>query len=208
MRFVRGTPRSVLRQPGPADQLLPTSWVVVAALVGSAAYEVVLDRCRGPPGRSPTPGRRIRVDVRPAPPQSASGIPLVGEDLARALGAGHRRRVESLARAGTDYGDASARSPRPPACSSRWRCCSRCCWRGCRCGCATRAGPASAAARSGSPDLLALRALARAPMHRLRAVSADPAAGWRTGDPEVLVRLATLELDSLGLRAPQSRSFS
>jgi len=48
-------------------------------------------------------------------------------------------------------------------------------------------------------DLLALRALANQPLHRLSKVDSDPVAAWRRGDPEVVTRLARLELGHLGL---------
>ena len=51
-------------------------------------------------------------------------------------------------------------------------------------------------------DLFALRALATQPVRVLAGISDDPAAAWRSGDPEVVHALATLELRSLGLRAP------
>lgn len=51
-------------------------------------------------------------------------------------------------------------------------------------------------------DLFALRALAHQPVRALAAVSDDPANAWRRGDPDVVRALASLELRSLGLRAP------
>ncbi|WP_456786005.1 hypothetical protein [Cellulomonas sp. P5_C5] len=51
-------------------------------------------------------------------------------------------------------------------------------------------------------DLFALRALATQPVRALARVSDDPANAWRRGDPEVVRALASLELGSLGLRAP------
>jgi hypothetical protein len=49
-------------------------------------------------------------------------------------------------------------------------------------------------------DLFALRALAHQPMHVLARVSDDPAGAWRARDPEVVRRLAELELADVGLR--------
>ncbi|WP_210443209.1 hypothetical protein [Nocardioides sp. SYSU D00065] len=49
-------------------------------------------------------------------------------------------------------------------------------------------------------DLFALRALAHQPMRVLAAVSDDPAGAWRARDPDVVRRLAALELADLGLR--------
>jgi hypothetical protein len=48
-------------------------------------------------------------------------------------------------------------------------------------------------------DLLALRALANQPLHRLSTVDDDPVAAWRRGDPDVVAALARLELNGLGL---------
>lgn len=51
-------------------------------------------------------------------------------------------------------------------------------------------------------DLFALRALSRQPMHRLAAISPDPAGAWRARDPQVVRSLALLELRRSGLRPP------
>jgi hypothetical protein len=47
--------------------------------------------------------------------------------------------------------------------------------------------------------LLALRALTTASPARLLAVTADPAAGWRAGDPGVVAALSDLELRRVGV---------
>ncbi|KRF34400.1 hypothetical protein [Nocardioides sp. Soil805] len=49
-------------------------------------------------------------------------------------------------------------------------------------------------------DLFALRALANQPMRVLARVSDDPAGDWRRKDPDVVRRLADLELRDVGLR--------
>jgi hypothetical protein len=49
-------------------------------------------------------------------------------------------------------------------------------------------------------DLFALRALANQPMHVLGRISDDPAGAWRARDPDVVRRLAALELADAGLR--------
>lgn len=57
------------------------------------------------------------------------------------------------------------------------------------------------ALRHGSdPSLFALRALAHQPLRAIQKVSPDPVAAWRAGDPEVIERLAALELQGSGLR--------
>jgi hypothetical protein len=66
---------------------------------------------------------------------------------------------------------------------------------------ARRAGAAAELARTpGGERLLALRALTNRPMSRVLAVGADPVEGWRSGDPEIITRLATLELRAVGLK--------
>lgn len=52
-------------------------------------------------------------------------------------------------------------------------------------------------------DLFALRALARQPMPRLARISADPGGAWRRGEPDVIYRLAVLELRDAGLHPPK-----
>jgi len=44
--------------------------------------------------------------------------------------------------------------------------------------------------------------MARQPMHRLVAVSADPTGAWRRGDQSTIRSLALLELRDSGLRPP------
>jgi len=64
-----------------------------------------------------------------------------------------------------------------------------------------RMAGAAVASRERDLDLLALRALTGTSVRRLRAVAEDPASGWRRGDPEVVRKLAAVELRRLGLRA-------
>lgn len=49
-------------------------------------------------------------------------------------------------------------------------------------------------------DLFALRALTNQPMRVLAKVSGDPAGDWRRQDPDVVRRLAELELKDVGLK--------
>jgi hypothetical protein len=62
---------------------------------------------------------------------------------------------------------------------------------------------ASTAARvrrhPGGAELLALRALATAPLRRVAALDTSVVSGWRTGDPAAIEQLASLELRRLGL---------
>jgi hypothetical protein len=51
-------------------------------------------------------------------------------------------------------------------------------------------------------DLLAARAMATAPLHRLAALPPGTGAAWRAGDPAAVRLLATVEARRLGLRLP------
>lgn len=53
-------------------------------------------------------------------------------------------------------------------------------------------------------DLFALRAMAGQPMHKLAAISPDPAGDWRRGDVATISALAYLELRDCGLRPPRA----
>jgi hypothetical protein len=56
--------------------------------------------------------------------------------------------------------------------------------------------------------LLALRAIAGQPAHRLARVDPDPVAAWTRGDPTVIAELADLELRRLGLRGRAARALA
>ncbi|TCK20054.1 hypothetical protein [Pseudonocardia endophytica] len=179
--------------------LLVLVWIVVAVLVGTAVRDGLL-ALQGPARTLATAGGQVR-DTFTGASQTASGLPFVGDDLARALTPGVDAGA-GLAQAGQDYGDsigtlATAAGLLVPLALLLPVLLT---WLPLRLRYARRAG-AAVAARSSSPDLLALRALSRAPVRTLRNVSPDPAADWRAGDPSVTRRLASLELESLGLRS-------
>ena len=54
----------------------------------------------------------------------------------------------------------------------------------------------------GDVELLALRAAATAPLHRLAALGPEPVGRWRRGEPGAAEELAALELTRLGLVPP------
>jgi hypothetical protein len=56
-------------------------------------------------------------------------------------------------------------------------------------------------------DLFALRAMANQPLHVLAKVAPDPADAWRRRDPDVVRRLAALELKDVGLSPPPSAAL-
>jgi hypothetical protein len=53
-------------------------------------------------------------------------------------------------------------------------------------------------------DLFALRAMAAQPLYVLAEISDDPVTAWRSGDREVINKLAELELRRDGLRLPDT----
>lgn len=63
-----------------------------------------------------------------------------------------------------------------------------------------RAAGTAAVLRARDPELLALRALTEIPARRLLKINPAPAAAWRRGEPEVVDRLAAMQLAALGLR--------
>lgn len=63
-----------------------------------------------------------------------------------------------------------------------------------------RAAIAKLASASPSLDLLAFRALATRPAKAVTRLDEDVVAAWRRGDPEVIRRLAALELKASGVR--------
>ncbi len=67
-----------------------------------------------------------------------------------------------------------------------------------------REAGAGAQLLAGGPhlELFAWRALAQAPLSRLTALGPDPAGALRDGDPEMVRRLAALELERWGLAVP------
>ncbi|WP_375405520.1 hypothetical protein [uncultured Amnibacterium sp.] len=67
-----------------------------------------------------------------------------------------------------------------------------------------RAAIAKLASASPSLDLLALRALATRPAKAVTRLDEDVVAAWRRGDPEVIRRLAALELKASGVRLSES----
>lgn len=67
-----------------------------------------------------------------------------------------------------------------------------------------RAAIARLASASPSLDLLALRALTTRPAKAVTRLDEDVVAAWRRGDPEVIRRLAALELKASGVRLSES----
>ena len=182
--------------------LLVVGWVVLCVWVARTAQDLVL-RLQEPARALAGAGERIRGAFDDAA-RTASGVPFVGDDLARALGGG-TGAGESLAAAGQGQVEAIAAVATGTAVGivllgaapvvlvwlllrARY----------------ARAARSAVTARAVDTDLLALRAITRRPVRKLLAVAPDPAAAWRRDDRAVVHDLAALELRSLGLRAPRT----
>jgi hypothetical protein len=174
-------------------------WVVFVVQFARAARDVVL-QLRDPAQRLTGAGDAIRSAFDNAA-ATASAVPFVGDDLARALGTGSSAG-DSLSSSGREFAATVATAGMAVAAAIlllgvlpvvavwltlrvRWV------W----------AAASARTARAADPDLLALRALTRRPTRRLLAVTSEPGAAWRGGDPTVIDALATVELDALGLRS-------
>jgi hypothetical protein len=177
------------------------AWVVLVVDLARAAHAAVI-ALQAPAQRLTGAGDSIRGAFDSAA-RTASGVPFVGDDLARALGTG-TNAGDSLASSGRDLSAAVSSAGLAVAAATvvvgvvpvvvlwlalrvRW----------------VRAARSARTARTASPDLLALHALTRRPTGTLLGVAPDPAAAWRRCDPAVVAALAAVELAALGLRPPE-----
>ena len=183
--------------------LLALGWLAGVGRVAEGARELML-KLRAPATGLSQAGAGIS-DAFASAARTAAKVPFVGDQLAAALDTG-RAAGQSLVGLGEQQystvtmlaaGTAAlvALAGATPVLLT---------WLPLRVHYARTAG-AAAATRERDLELLALRALTRSPVHRLRAVSEAPADAWRRGDPEVIRRLASVELRRLGLRAPREQ---
>jgi hypothetical protein len=182
--------------------LLAVGWIGLTIWVTRTVHDFLL-RLQGPARTLTGAGDSIRVAFDDAA-RTASGVPFVGDDLARALGTG-TGAGESLAAAGREQAEAIATVAFGAAAAIvllgvmpvllmwlplRLR--------------YVRLARSAVSARKVDTDLLALRAVTRRPVRQLLKVSPHPASAWRRDDRGVVRELAALELRSLGLRAPRT----
>lgn len=202
MRFYAERPLRVAWQL--LADVLVISWVYFVVRFAQAAQDLI-DQLQGPAGALRSAGQTVR-DTFAGAARTASGIPLVGDDLAKALnvgtGAGDslaaagQRQAQLIDTVGLWAAVAIVAFAAVPVVLL---------WLYVRLRYARTAGSA-VAARARDLDLLALRALAHQPTRQLLRVTGDPAAAWRRDDTAVVHELAALELRALGLRAPRPRS--
>ncbi|MCU1661286.1 MAG: hypothetical protein QOI36_6249 [Pseudonocardiales bacterium] len=198
MRFYAERPARVALQL--MVDLLAIGWLVLWVLVAGAARDLILG-LQGPGRTLVGAGDAMRGAFDDAA-RTAQQVPLVGDDLARALGTG-TGAGESLAAAGREQVETVATVASGAAIAIVLLAAMPVLlvWLPMRVRYA-RAARSAIAVRSVDSDLLALRAMTRLPVRRLLAVSPDPAAAWRRDDRSVVHGLAALELRSLGLRTP------
>ena len=200
MRFYAERPLRVAWQL--LADVLVIAWAYLVVRFAQAAQDLI-DQLQGPAGALRSAGQTVR-DTFAGAARTASGIPLVGDDLAKALnvgtGAGDslaaagQRQAQLIDTVGLWAAVAIVAFAAVPVVLL---------WLYVRLRYARTAGSA-VDARARDMDLLALRALAHQPTRQLLRVSDDPAAAWRRDDTGVVRDLARLELRALGLRAPRS----
>lgn len=178
--------------------LLAVGWVAFWIWAATTAHDWVL-QLRAPGDGLVNAGGSIR-DVFTNAADKARDVPLVGDDLAGALGNG-TKAGETLTSAGnaqigvvqdTAYWLAVALIVLPVLFLLIT-------WLPLRLRYARKAG-ATAKLRD-KPDLLALRALTSLSPRELGKFDRDPAVAWRTGDVDVIEELASRQLAALGVRA-------
>jgi hypothetical protein len=182
--------------------LLAVGWIALCVYVARTAQDLLL-RLLEPARALAGAGESIRGAFDDAA-RTASGVPFVGDDLARALGTG-TGAGDSLAAAGNQQVEAIATFAFGTAVAVvvLGALPVLMVWLPLRVRYAQLARSA-VTARAVDTDLLALRAIARRPVRRLLRVAPDPAGSWRRDDRDVVRELAALELRSLGLRAPRT----
>jgi hypothetical protein len=208
MRFYAERPVRLALQV--LTDVLVVAWVVLCVLVARASHAVVL-RLGDPGVGMARAGESMRTAFDDAA-STASNIPLIGEDLARALLSGSdagntlvntgEQQVETIQTMATGTATSVVLVGALPVVLV---------WLLFRIRYARRASSA-VLIRQTDTDLLALRALTHLPVRQLLAATAardpaagpplDPASAWRAGDRLTMYRLAELELRSLGLWAP------
>lgn len=180
--------------------VLVLAWVAGWVAVGRAVHAAVL-RLAGPGRTLEDAGRSLEGGLRDAA-ERLGAAPLVGDDLRAPLDAAGDAAA-GLAAAGVDAQTAVGRAAMLTALAvAAWPALLGAAawglhrWRWARRAAAVR----TLLAREDGPDLLALRALAHAPLRRLAAVGPDPVAGWRRRDPGTVRALAEVSLHDVGVR--------
>lgn len=208
MKLYADTP--VRRSRQLAGDLLLVVWVLLWVRVAVAVREATLSLA-GPGEQIADAGSGLASQLRDAA-ERVGGLPVVGEEVrgpfegaggaADRIAAAGTAQVEAVHTLAFWLGLAVGAIPVLIALGAylplRWRFARR----------ATAgrrllesAGDSRAGTGQGM-ELLALRALTNQPLARLTRVDDDPVGAWRRGDPDVIARLAALELGGYGLSVP------
>ncbi|MCR6483837.1 hypothetical protein M8542_13520 [Amycolatopsis sp. OK19-0408] len=191
--------RPIRRTAQLVSDLLALLVVVLAAWLGTSVYDQVL-KLRAPGDGLVDAGTGLRGTFDGAA-NSAGGIPLVGDALAKALHGGSavgtklvdsgRWQIEAVENLAWWLAAIIIALPVLTLVVT---------WLPLRWNFTRRASAAARLRAMGDEglDLLALRALATQPLRRLAAVG-DPATGWRQRDREIIGKLADRELARHGL---------
>lgn len=198
MKWYADRPGRFLRQV--LADVVALAWIGGWIWLGFQVHDTVR-RLRGPGDGLVNAGSGLRDTFRDAA-ASAGKVPLVGGQLADALGAGTN--------AGSTLVDAGNGEINTAESLAFWVpvalvlapvLFALLIWLPLRIRYARSAGAARSLERlAGGEDLLALRALTRLPLRSLARVSDDPAGDWRKGRRRVIGELAALEQNALGLR--------
>ena len=181
--------------------------LVLASVLAGRAVSAAVSALADPARRFSAGAEDLAGQLRGAGTQVADA-PLLGDDLAgpltraadgaSALSGAGSEQVAALAHLASVLGVVTALAPIVLVTLLRWV--PR--WRWARRAAAARRW----ASTPGGRELLALRALQTGSARELLALDAEPAAAWRRGDPEVVARLADLQLRSLGVLTPRAGS--
>jgi len=208
MRLYADRPDSRARQVAADLGLL--AWAVLWVLLARVVHRAVL--VLADPGNALADLGRSISDTMGDAAGAADDVPVVGDDLAKPLGA-----LGDAGGAVTGAGEGAADAVHTLATVLAvvlvvlpvgWLLLR---WLRWRLGWLREARAADRLLRYGAdglPDLelLAARAMATAPLPQLARLPAGTGAGWRAGDPAALHALAGLELKRLGLQAPELSS--
>lgn len=180
--------------------VLVVAWVWFWTWLGFKVHDTI-EQLRGPGDGLVSAGTGLRDTFRDAA-NTAGGVPLVGQQLAAALGAGTT--------AGSTLVEAGQGEVGMAENLALWLTVALvtgpvlvvvAIWLPLRVRYARSAGAVHRLSEQGGcDDLLALRALSHLPIRRLSRISDDPAGDWRKGRRKVITALAEAEQNGLGLR--------
>jgi hypothetical protein len=201
MKLYADTPARRTRQI--VGDLLVVAWVVVWVAIARSVHAVISQLAA--PGRTLESAGTSLEDGLTSAGEQISGVPLIGGQLEAPFTAA-AGAASSITAAGISLQEAVAQVALVTAVVvAAWPIAVvLVTWLRARIRFAVRARAVQRLVAGGAGlDLFALRALAHQPLRVLAGVSADPAGDWRRNDPDVVRRLADLELGAAGIAVPR-----